>query len=141
MNKRYFKFAREAARQSTYVGSHKFAPSIGAIAVYKKSIVATAWNSNKTSPLQAHYNVYRYKEDNTTLAKLHAETALIQKLRWKFGDSIEWSKVHIYLYREYADGRLAPSRCCESCMAMLKELGIKKIFYTTEDGYVEEKFK
>ena len=141
MNKRYFNFAREAAMQSTYIGSHKFSPAIGAVAVYKKSIVAAGWNSNKTSPLQARYNVYRYKDDGNTLAKNHAETALIQKLRWKFGDSIEWNKVHIYLYREYADGSLAPSRCCESCMAMLKELGIKKICYTTEVGYAEEKFK
>ena len=140
MNKRYFKFAREASMQSTYHGSHNFAPAIGAIAEYKGSIVATAYNTNKTSPLQARYNVYRYK-DTDTLPKTHAEVALVQKLRWKFGDSIDWTKVHIYLYREYKDGRLGPSRCCASCLAMLKELGVKKIFYTTEDGYVEEKFR
>lgn len=140
MNKRYFKFAREASRQATYTGSHNFAPAIGAIAIYKGSIVASAFNSNKTSPLQAKYNVYRFRDSNT-LDKVHAEVALIQKLRWKFGDSIAWDKVHIYLYREYKDGRLAPSRPCPSCMAMLKEIGVKKIFYTTEDGYVEEKFK
>lgn len=140
MNKRYFKFARAASQDATYQGSHNFSPAIGAVAEYKGSIVATACNTNKTSPLQARYNVYRYKASNT-LSKAHAETVLVQRLRWKFGDSIDWSKVHIYLYREYKDGGLAPSRCCPSCMAMLKELGIKKIFYTTEDGYVEEKFK
>lgn len=140
MNKRYFKFAREAAMQSTYTGSHNFSPAIGAVAIYKGSIVATACNTNKTSPLQAQYNVYRYR-DSDTLSKAHAETVLVQRLRWKFGDSIDWSKIHIYLYREYKNGNLAPSRCCPSCMAMLRALGIKKIFYTTEDGYVEEKFK
>ena len=113
---------------------------IGAAAIYKGALVATAANTNKTSPLQARYNVYRYKDADTP-CKAHAETALVQKLRWKFGDSINWSKVHIYLYREYKDGGLAPSRCCPSCMAMLKSLGVKKIFYTTEDGYAEEKFK
>ena len=139
MNKRFFKFARKAAELSTYRGSHNFKPAIGAVAVYKGSIVATACNTNKTSPLQAKYNIYRFR-DADTLDKAHCETVLVQKLRWKFGDSIDWTKVHIYLYREYKDGRLGPSRPCPSCMAMLKELNIKKVYYTTEDGFVEEKF-
>ena len=53
MNKRFFKFAREASKGATYRGSHNFAPAIGAVAIYKGSIVATACNTNKTSPLQA----------------------------------------------------------------------------------------
>ena len=110
---------------------------IGAVAIYKGSIVASAYNSNKTSTLQAHYNVYRYVSD--TPCKCHAETALVQKLRWRFGDSLDWTKVHIYLYREYKNGALAPSRPCPSCMAMLHELGVKKIYYTTENGYAMEK--
>ena len=137
MNKRYFKFAREASKQATYTGSHRFSPMIGAVAIYKGTIVASAWNTNKTSPLQARYNVYRFNAD--TPDKAHAEVSLIQKLRWKFGDSINWSKVHIYLYREYKDGTLAPSRPCQSCMTLIKELGIKHIYYTTEDGYASEK--
>jgi tRNA(Arg) A34 adenosine deaminase TadA len=139
MKVRFFKFARAASKQATYQGSHRFSPMIGAVAVYKGSIVATACNSNKTSPLQAKYNVYRFNAD--TPDKAHCETILIQKLRWKFGDSIDWSKVHIYLYREYKNGSLGPSRPCSSCMIMLKDLGIKRIAYTTEDGYAEEKFK
>ena len=139
MKERYFKFARNASLCATYTGSHRFSPMIGAIAVYKGTIVATAWNTNKTSPLQARYNVYRFSAD--TPDKAHAEVSLVQKLRWKFGDSLDWSKVTIYLYREYKDGKLAQSRPCPSCMTLLKELGIKKIYYTTEDGYAEEKFK
>ena len=140
MKERYFKFAREASKRATYTGSHKFSPAIGAVAIYKGSIVATAWNTNKTSPLQARYNIYRFRDSNT-LDKTHAEICLIQKLRWRFGDSIDWAKVYIYLYREYKDGTLAPSRPCPSCLALIKELGIKRIAYTTEDGYAEEKFR
>ena len=140
MNKRYFKFAREASKCATYHGSKNFAPAIGAVAIYKGTIAATAYNTNRTSPLQAKYNVYRYR-DKDTLAKSHAETSLIQRLRWKFGDSIDWSKVNIYLYREYKNGELAPSRPCPSCMAMLRELGIQNIYYTTENGYAKEEFK
>ena len=140
MKERYFNFAREASLNASYTGSHRFSPMIGAAAIYKGTLVAIAANTNKTSPLQARYNVYRYKDADTP-CKCHAETALVQKIRWKFGDSINWGKVHIYLYRQYKDGSLAPSRPCPSCLAMLKELGVKKIFYTTEDGYAEEKFK
>lgn len=139
MKVRFFKFAREASKRATYQGSHRFSPMIGAVAVYKGSIVATASNSNKTSPLQARYNIYRFNAD--TPDKCHCETALVQKLRWKFGDSLDWTKVHIYLYREYKDGTIAPSRPCPSCMTMLRELGIKRIAYTTENGYAEERFK
>lgn len=137
LKERYFKFARKASYSSNYTGTRS-SPAIGAVAIYKGSIVATAANTNKTSTLQAQYNVYRYREADTP-CKSHAETVLVQKLRWKFGDSIDWSKIHIYLYREYKDGKLAPSRPCPSCMAMLKGLGVKKVCYTTENGYAEEK--
>ena len=139
MKERYFKFARDAAQWADYQGTRS-APAIGAIAVYKGSIVAEAWNTNKTSPLQAQYNVYRYEPADTP-CKAHCETQLIQRLRWKFGDSLDWTKVYIYLYREYKDGSLAPSRPCPSCMAMLRDFHIKKIMYTTEDGFAEEKIK
>ena len=139
MKERYFKFARMAAKWADYQGTRS-APAIGAVAVYKGSIVAEAWNTNKTSPLQARYNVYRYEPADTP-CKAHCETQLIQRLRWKFGNNIDWSKVNIYLYREYKDGSLAPSRPCPSCMAMLRDFHIKKIMYTTEDGFAEEKIK
>lgn len=139
MNERFFKFAREASKKSDYTGSSS-SPAIGAVAVRNKSIVAEAWNTNRTSPLQARYNVYRYHND-TTPPKCHAESALLQKLRWKCGDNLDWSKIDIYIYRELKDGRLAMSRPCPSCLMMLKTFGVKRIFYTTEDGFVEERFK
>ena len=64
MNERFFKFAKAASKKADYCGSSG-SPAIGAVAVYKGSIVAEAWNTNKTSPLQAKYNVYRY--NNPTL--------------------------------------------------------------------------
>ena len=36
-------------------------------------------------------------------------------------------------------GGLGMARWCPACMAALKSLGIKKICYTTDDGYAEEK--
>jgi tRNA(Arg) A34 adenosine deaminase TadA len=139
MKERFFKFARKASEEASYTGTRS-SPAIGAACEYKGAMIGTAANSNKTSPLQARYNVYRYSDD-TTAAKVHAEIVLLQKIRWKFGDSIDWSKVHIYTYREYKDGRLANSRPCLACLEAMRRQGIKKFAYTTEDGYAEEKFK
>lgn len=138
MNERFFKFAREASKKADYTGMSS--PQLGAVAVYKGSIVAEAWNTNKTSTLQAKYNVYRYKDDSLP-AKTHCETCLVQRLRWKFGNSLQWDKVDIYLYREYKNGELALSRPCDSCYKLLSDLGIKHVFYTTPHGLVEETLK
>jgi tRNA(Arg) A34 adenosine deaminase TadA len=139
MKERYFKFAREASEQASYTGTRS-SPAIGACCEYKGSIIGKAWNSNKTSTMQARYNVYRYSDDNTA-PKVHAEIDLLQKIRWKFGDGIDWSKVHFYTYREYKDGRLANSRPCPACLEAMRQAGIKKFAYTTDNGYAEEKFR
>ena len=139
MNKRYFQFAREAAQFASYKGSRS-APKIGAVAVYKGTIIGTACNANKTSPLQARYNIYRFGIADTP-DKVHAETALIQKIRWRFGRGLDWSKVELYLYREYKDGSLAPSAPCPSCERMLRDVGIKRVHCTTENGFITIKYK
>lgn len=140
MKQRFFKFAKMAAQNADYTGSNKNAPAIGAVAVYKGSIVASAWNTNRTSPLQKKYNTYRFNSENYP-AKTHCETMLIQRLRWKFGENIQWDKIDIYLYREFKNGKLADSAPCNSCYHMLIDLGVKRIFYSTVHGYVEEIFK
>lgn len=137
MNERYFKFAREAMLKSDYKGSGS-SPRLGAVAVYKKTILGEAFNTNKTSTLQNKYNVYRYH--NPALpAKSHCEVALIQSIRWKYGPDIDWSRVEIYIYRELRDGSIAMARPCKSCFHLLKDIGIKHIYYTTENGYCHEK--
>lgn len=140
MNKRFFKFARAASLKADYTGGRNNPVAIGAIAVYKKSIVAEAWNTDKTSTLQDKYNKYRY-HNPSLLSKSHAEISLVQKLRWKFGDSLDWSKVEIYTYREYKDGSLACSKPCRSCEKCLLDFGIRTICWTDTDGYVEKKYK
>lgn len=142
MNERNFKFAREAMFESDYTGSNA---KIGAVAMYKGTIIGSASNSDKTSPLQKRYNIYRFTEN--TPHKSHAETALIQKIRWKYGDSLQWDKVVIYIYREIkTQGKnkkiiLANARPCTSCFNMLRDIGIKNICYTTEQGFCEERIK
>lgn len=87
MKMRFFKFAREAMLKSDYNGSGS-SPRIGAVAVYKGSIIAESWNTDKTSTLQQRYNVYRYNNPSLP-SKAHCETQLIQRIRWKCGDNLK----------------------------------------------------
>lgn len=141
MNKKdyhLFQAAREAARNADYSGAN--AVQIGCVAAYKGTILAKGCNSDKTHPVQKQYNVLRYKDigNNYLPEKIHAETDVIRRIK---DLDIDKSKVHLYIYREFKNGNLAPSRCCPSCIAMLRASGIKHIHYTTQDGFAHEILK
>ena len=63
---------------------------------------------------------------------------LISKIRYL---DINFAEVEIYVYRETKSGKRAMARPCAACTKALKDLGIKKICYTTDDGFCEEKFE
>ena len=127
-----FKAARKASKNADYTGANSV--QIGCVAVYKGTILAKGCNSDRTHPMQERYNRFRYKNvGNRYLpAKSHSELRTVEKL--KFLD-LDFSKVHIYVYREFKNGKLGPSKPCPSCMEYLKNMGIKHIHYTDVDGY------
>lgn len=130
----FFNIAKQVSKLSDYSRNKT---KIGCVVVYKHRIISTGYNSDKPHPVQAKYNSYRFSEPSTP--KLHAETsALIPLLSDR---SINWRKVEIFTYRELANGQLGTSRPCKSCMALIKDLGIQRIFYTTYDGYAQESLK
>lgn len=134
MNKRdlrFFKAAHDASLMSDYKRI-----KIGAALVKGTHIVNSACNSNKTSPIQAKYAHHRYCPDCGSLPKVHSETAVLSPLIGR--PEIDFSQYSIYVYREFKNGEKAMARPCRSCMALIKDLGIKRVFYTTPDGYVEE---
>ena len=51
---------------------------------------------------------------------------------------IDFSKVKLYIYRKRNDKPYGMSRPCPSCMAAIKDLGIKHIYYTTNEGFAYE---
>lgn len=130
-----FQLARECSLKSDYTGGGR--AHIGAIVSYKGTVLAKGWNTDKTHTAQSRYNVYRYKDcgNHYLPSKCHAEQSVLQKIKYL---DIDFSKVKLYVYREFRDGKLAMCRPCPSCMAAIKEMGIKHIFYTTESGYCEE---
>lgn len=129
---KYFNKARQAAMISDYYKTH-----IGCVAMYQGTIIGIACNSNKTHPAQKFYNKYRVPSDSM-LPKLHAEISCINSIRYL---DINFSKVKLYIYRIRKDQPFGLSRPCPSCMTAIKDLGIRDIYYTTNDGYVHERIE
>lgn len=131
---RYFEKAHKASDLSDFKKTH-----IGCIAVYQNSIIGIGWNSNKTHPMQEFYNKYRFnpKRDFPS-PKLHAEISCLNSIKHL---NINFSKVKLYIYRSRKDIQLGISRPCPSCMAAIKDVGIKHIYYTTNAGYAYENIR
>ncbi len=130
-----FQVAREESLRADYSGTT--AVKIGCVAVYKGTVLAKGCNSDRTHTLQKQFNQYRFKDDGSKYlpSKKHSEIACLSKIKYL---DIDFSKVKIYVYREFKDGRTANSRPCPACMAMIHSYGIRTILYTTTDGYCEE---
>lgn len=131
--KRFFNIAKEISLLSNFKGPH-----IGAVVIEKNRILSTGHNSTKTRPLQHRYNIYRNFEDyDHSCAKEHAEIAALSPL---IGKEIDWKKVSIFIYRELKNGKIACSKPCAACSKLIKDLGIKNIYYIDEFGkYCKER--
>ena len=105
--------------------------NIGCIVVYQGTIIGLGFNTNKTHPMQKKYNRYR----NFT-PKLHAEINCLNSIRYL---DINFSKVKLYIYRKRKSVKYGICRPCPSCMAAIKDLGIKHVYYTTDEGFVYER--
>ena len=130
---RYFEVAREASRDSDFP-RHK----LGAVVVYKGNTLAVGHNSCKTSPIQKRYNRVRnysteasYGHTNCT----HAELNCINKIKYL---DIDFSKVSLFIYRQHKNGTKALARPCPACSKLIRDMGIKNIYYTVENGYAYE---
>lgn len=125
VNKRFFRVAKEISYLSNFKRTH-----VGAVVVENKTIVSTGFNSTKTNPLQEKYNRFRNFDEKLFPACEHAEIHALSSL---IGKPIKWNYVSIYTYRE-ANGVKACSRPCEACERLIKDLGIKNIYYIDIEG-------
>ena len=128
-HRKYFEVARAVSKLSDFKRIH-----IGCVIADGKHIIATGQNTNKTHPMQKEYNRYRFSEDCRGNGKLHAEMMAMLSLP----KGIDTRKIVLYTYREDRFGNQHNSRPCKACMAKIKELGIKIICYTTDEGVAEE---
>lgn len=131
-----FKIARECSFKSDYKGCAS--ARIGTVVVYRHTVLAKGFNSDKTHTTQKIYNKWRYKNygNNYLPEKIHSEIMALEKIKYL---DIDFSKVQLYIYRETKTGHLAMAKPCPACMARIKALKIPVIKYTTDDGYCTEK--
>lgn len=135
----YLSLARECTKEASYTGPSKV--KLGCVAVYHGSVLAKGYNSDKTHTAQARFNYLRYDVENTKRycpPKAHAEIAALQKLKYL---DIDFSKVTLFVYREFKDGTPALARPCEACMAAMRAQNISTVVYSTPDGYAIEHLK
>lgn len=132
--RKFFKHAKAASEMSSFPRVH-----IGAIVTCGNKVVGVGFNSRKSSPIQKKYNKYRNFDCSATntepLHLTHAEVAALGQLKYM---DIDVSKCEVWTYRENLNHELSLSRPCAACMNYLKDLGIKKIHYTTDGGYADE---
>ena len=132
---RMFDQARIEAERSEY---RPF--KLGCVITYKGRIIGRGKNSTKSHPLQKKYN-RKYRHFNCTRGEfvndsVHAEIAAIASVPYAVGKDIDWSKVHVYVYR-ICNGKkhgYGNARPCPACMNAIKDMGIKNVYYTDEEG-------
>jgi deoxycytidylate deaminase len=93
---------------------------LGAVVLNKGKITGMGFNQLKThSGLRKDYGYYSQ----------HAEARAVLNSNG-CGDTI-------VVARRGRDGKVTMSKPCEKCMRLLKNKGIKKIFYTNWEGNIE----
>ena len=125
---RFFSIAREVSKKSTYKKVH-----IGAIIVRKNTVIGEGANMIKSHPLQAKYNNLNPNMEGNHTHSIHAEvSAIVHTGTTELDDCV------IYIYRDDRTGHIAMCRPCIGCMKLIKAVGIKTIYYTTNEGFCEE---
>ena len=127
---KFFEMARKAADGST------FKVHVGAVAVYRGKVIASAASQDKTHPMQRAYNRYRhFNQVGMCLPKIHAEIALLTKLKKM---DVPMTDVRVYVYRPCKVRDHGMARPCPACQRALMAAGIRMVYYTTDFGYCVE---
>lgn len=119
-----FHLAKEVAKLSDH-GKFK----IGAVLYQKGKPISLGRNYQyKTHPLMRQFGKYLHHQTN-----LHAELDALISVRHK----TSFKGCKMVVYRESL-AEAATSRPCPTCMLILKNFGIKEVYYTTKGGFAKE---
>ena len=128
---RAYEYAKSASLNSDFGYQ-----ALGAAAIYCGKLLAVGWNSCKTHPVQAKYNSSERGFDGYFFkSSIHAEMMVINKIKHL---DINFGKVKLFVWRGSHAPRLA--KPCAACERALRDLGIKHIYYTGNDSFVEETY-
>ncbi len=96
----------------------------GCIIARGSRVVSKGWNKSKTHPAAVDYHSRH----------LHAELSAIVGAN---ESDLRGSDLFVCRIFRRPDGKLGMSRPCTKCMKLIKTAGIRRIYYTTEEGRIE----
>lgn len=112
--KRLIDIAKRLANNSDH---HKY--KLGCIVFKKSRILGLGFNQLKTDPKSPH-----------TWKHIHSEFAAIKNVPL---EELKNSSVLVYMER-VSNGSVGVAKPCPCCENMLRKVGVKQIYYTTNDG-------
>lgn len=122
--------AKAVALTSSFKNGRGKSVRVGATIYTRRELVAVGVNKNKTHPLQGRYN----KElSYYTSPYLHAEmSALLAGMKTKEKGT------ELYVARKLNREGWGNARPCKACMKAIRDSGIQRVTYTTENGWATE---
>jgi len=122
-DKKLIALARRISYQSDFMQKH------GAVLSKGSTVINTAYNKNKFSSF-----AMRFKKENSKFATVHAELGAILNIDKKHTEGGT-----IYVVRTNKPQKLRMSKPCDMCEAALRWVGIKKVVYSTNEGFKKYK--
>ena len=119
---KHFHILEKVAEAIEPVANHRLAASL----IHKNNIISIGFNKKKTHPFQRQY------AKNEDAIYLHAEIdCIINAMR---NGEEDMSKYSLYVLRAKKDGN-GLAKPCEGCQRAIAAMGIKKVYYTTDEGF------
>ena len=110
---------------------------LGCVLIDGRRIISSGYNSfTKCSPLQKKMDVSRFGSPDQHKGPVHAETACLLPL---IRQGYDMSRSDLYIVRRHRNGSLAISRPCPGCMSLLRASGVRRVFFSVEGGFSEER--
>ena len=126
----FFESAKAASLLSDHPQFH-----LGCVIVDGSRIISSGCNSiTRCSPIQQKLDHNRFGGEHKGVC--HAETAcLLPFIRQGY----DMSRSDLYIVRRHRNGSLAISRPCPGCMSLLRASGVRRVFFSVEGGFSEER--
>jgi len=124
-----------AAKAVSELSDHRI--RVGAVVTMGSRIISSGYNSqHRCHALQVKLDKEMFGCESH--GPLHAEVdALLPLIR----KGVDLSNAALYVYREHKNGVMACARPCARCEKLIRSTGLKRIFYTVENGIAEEKWQ
>ena len=116
---RVYEYLVEHSHNADLVKSSRHAAAI----VYRSQIVSAGVNKRKSHPIMQRY------QQNEERIYLHAEADALIRFMGMYGADL-LPDCSLYVLRTTKSGRVASSKPCTGCMAMIEALNVGQVYWT-----------